>query len=208
MAASKLSLYQGALRELGERKLSALTDNVESRRVLDTAYDGDFVDFILSRGQWNFATRSALVDIDASVTPPFGFTNAFTKPSDWIRTTGLSEDEYFTHPLRDYSDEAGVWYAESDALYVKWVSNAADYGADFSKWPANFTLYVQTELASRVCTRITQNESKTEQLVKLADKRLRIAQSTDAMNDAPPRTPVGSWVRARYSRSKNQRRAD
>lgn len=211
MAATKLKIYNGALREIGERKLTALTDAVESRRVLDTMWDSEFIDEVLSAGQWNFATRSALVDIDASLMPtPFGYTNAFSKPTDWIRTVAVSEDEYFTHPLRDYKDEAGVWYAEADPLYVGWVSNAADYGNDLSKWPANFRLYVETLLASRVNTRLTQNEHKTEQLFRLAEKRLRKAQATDAMDEAVGRQPLGSWVRARhrYGRSNKQRRAD
>jgi hypothetical protein len=208
MAATKLKIYNGALREVGERKLAALTDSVESRRVLDTVWDSEFVDEVLSAGQWNFAARSALVDIDASITPPFGYTNAFTKPTDWVRTIALSEDEYFAYPLRDYTDEAGVWYAESDPLYVKWVSNGADYGNNLANWPANFRIYVETLLASRACTRLTQNENKTEQLIKLSDRRLRKAQATDAMDEAVGRQPPGNWVLSRHGSRSGQRRAD
>jgi len=77
MVATKLGIYNSALREIGERKLSALTDASESRRALDTAYDNGFIDEVLSAGQWNFATRSALIDVDASITTSFGFTNSF-----------------------------------------------------------------------------------------------------------------------------------
>ena len=210
MAATKLKIYNGALREIGERKLATLTDNVESRRVLDTMWDSEFVDEVLMAGQWNFAARSAIVDIDASITPPFGYTNAFEKPSDWIRTMGLSEDEYFTHPLRDYEDEGGFWYAESDPLYVKWVSNGEDYGSNLSNWTPNFRLFVETLLASRVCTRLTQNESKTRDLIKLSEFRLTKAQATDAMDEPTRRLPIGTWqaARHRYGRSNKQRRAD
>ena len=209
MAATKLKIYNGANRELGERKLATLTDNAESRRVLDTMWDSEFIDEVLSAGQWNFAARSALIDIDASVTPPFGYSNAFPKPSDWIRTLAISEDEYFSTPLNEYEDEAGVWYSESDPLYAKWISNAEDYGSDLSKWPANFRLYVETLLASRVCTRITQNEQKTVHLMRLAEKRLIKAKATDAMDEAVGRMPAGSWIRARRGgRNNGQRRGN
>jgi hypothetical protein len=210
MAASKLKLYNGALREIGERKLSSLTENIESRRVLDTAYDNDFIDFILGEGQWNFALRTGQIDIDASITTSFGYTNAFSKPTDWIRTVAVSEDEYFYLPLRQYKDEAGYWYAESDPLYVQWVSNGEDYGADFSAWPANFFLYAQTVLASLVCTRLTQNEQKTEKLEALARRRAIKARSTDAMDDPSQSLPPGSWQLARHTGGRNnkQRRSD
>lgn len=208
MAATKLKIFNGALRELGSRKIANLTSNTESRRVLDTMWDSEFIDEMLSAGLWNFAARSALVDIDASITTEFGYTNAFAKPSDWLRTMAVSEDEYFTTPLRDYADEAGYWFAESDPLYTRFVSNGADYGGDLSKWTPRFRMFVETTLASRVCTRITQNESKTRDLITLSEMRKKDAKANDAMDEAAARTPQGTWARSRQIRSRRQRRRD
>ena len=46
--ASKLSIYNGALRAIGERRLASLTEDRASRRELDDAYD-DVVANCLSR---------------------------------------------------------------------------------------------------------------------------------------------------------------
>jgi len=210
MAYSKLKLYNGALRELGERKLASLSVNEEPRRVLDTAYDSDFIDYVLSMGQWNFAIRTASIDPDESVTDSFGYSNAFEKPTDWIRTVALSDDEYQIQPLRDYKDEAGYWFAEADPLYVSWVSNGEDYGGDLANFPAAMQLYAETELASRICTRLTQNEGKTEKLIKLAAKRLTKALSLDAMDQSTMSMPEGNWAQSRrgYGRRNDQRRGN
>jgi hypothetical protein len=66
LATTKLSLYNGALRELGSRKLSSLSENRESRRVLDDIWDGGFRDEILESGLWTFAVRSIEIDRDSS----------------------------------------------------------------------------------------------------------------------------------------------
>ena len=54
----KLSIYNGALNILGERKLASETENREPRYQLDDIWDNDMVDRCLQMGQWNFAARS------------------------------------------------------------------------------------------------------------------------------------------------------
>lgn len=70
--ATKLGLYNGALREMGERRLDTLTERGESRRVLDDVYD-DVIEDCLAAGSWNFATETVKLDADTGVAPNFGF---------------------------------------------------------------------------------------------------------------------------------------
>ena len=206
MVASRLSVYNGALTELGERQISALTSNVESRRVLDQIWNNDFVDEILQMGQWNFAARTALLDYDTDVTSQFGFQRAFSKPSDWVRTMGVSENEHFEPPLSEYADEAGYIWCDVDEIYFKWVSNDTNYGNDFSKWPANFRRFAETYLARKAAPRLTQDEKKMEIIDRVATRALSIARSTDAMDDMHPRPPAGRWVRSRMGNMINRER--
>ena len=94
--ANKLSIYNGALLFIGDRQLSALTDNVEPRRLLDGVWDRDGIDTVLEHGQWNFAMRSAKYEYSPSVTPSFGHSRAFEKPSDFVRLCAMCSDEFFT----------------------------------------------------------------------------------------------------------------
>lgn len=202
---SKLTVYNGALRECGERKLSSLTENREPRRVLDSVWDNDFIRQCLSEALWNHAMRTVELTYSPSVSPDFGYRRAFDKPTDWIRTASMSGDERFATPLLEYNDEAGYWFADLDTLYVRYVSDDDEYGADLSLWPAKFTQYVETELAARSAKRITGSDSEAAAIRKRADDALKKARSNDAMDEPTKFAPQGSWVSARGGRSRRDR---
>lgn len=198
----RLSLYCGALRECQERKLASLSENREPRRLLDDVWNaGDgILRFVLQAKQWNFARRTVELAADTGVEPAFGYTFAFRQPTDFLRTCRLCTDERLQSPLLDYQVEAGYWYADVEPIYLTYVSNDADYGGDYSKWPPNFVLWVETHMASLIVGRITGSTANRNDLLKLAKMRLQTAASTDAMEGPTEFTPVGSWVRSRSGR--------
>lgn len=202
---SKLSVYNGALRELGERKLSSLSENREPRRVLDSAWDDDAIKTCLAAGLWNFATNSIQIDYSPSIEPDFGFQRAFTKPTNWVRTVAVCEDEFFNVPLLQYDDEGAYWYSDLDTLYIKYIDSGTSFGLDYSKWPPNFTRYVEFFLAARVCNSLTQSQSQKDTLERDAEIWLVKAKSTDAMDEPTKFLPQGSWVRARRGNGGRER---
>lgn len=196
--ATKLGLFNGALRELGERKLSGLTEAREPRRVLDDVYE-QTLKYCLERGAWNFALRTIEIEPDESLTIDFGYRYGFSKPTDWLRTVGLAADEYFRDPLIHYADERGYWWADVTPLYVRYVSNDERYGLDLTAWPESFTRYVELSLAHRAAIGVTGSESTRDRVEGEMKKAMMDAKSRDAMNDPPAFAPVGSWVRSRGS---------
>jgi hypothetical protein len=207
MATSKLALYNGAIRLIGERKLASLTEARDSRRALDEAYD-HVLTYCLEQGQWNFAMRSVALTPEPAIEPGFGYLEAFEKPSDWVRTSALCTDEYFRSPLLQYTDEGGYWYSDQSEIYVRYISNSTSYGMDLSRWPATYTAYVYHALAVDICERVTQNASKREVLKRDMRKALSDASAKDAMNEATMFPPTGSWVRSRMGSSITGRRYD
>lgn len=199
--ATKIGVFNGALIELGHRILSDTGENVEAGRLLNSVYN-QVVNEALSRGSWNFAMETVQLDADTGVTPNFGFTEVFAKPLDWLRTMGVSSDEYMTFPLLQYFDDSNFWSADNTPIFVRYVSNDTGLGFELTRWPAAFTRYIELELAMRVGFRITQSE---EMLAIIADKRKKArtnALSQDAMNEAQPKfTPPGSWTRSRGGRT-------
>ena len=194
--ATKLGLYNASLRELGERKLSGLTEAREPRRVLDDIYDATLL-YCLEQGAWNFAVRTVEIEPDAGVSTDFGYAYAFTKPTDWLRTIGLSGDEYLKDPLLEYVDEKGYWFTDITPLYVRYVSDDASYGLDLTAWPESFTRFVELTLAYRAALGVTGSESTRERCEADMRKAEKIAKARDAMNDPPAFMPAGSWSRAR-----------
>lgn len=196
--ADKLSLYNGALRLLGERTLSGLTEDRESRRVLDSVWYGNTaIRFCLEQGQWNFATRAVAIPYAPAVTPAFGYKRAFEKPDDFIRTTHFCWDEHFKTPLTDYIDVTGYWYAEPDEVYVRYVSMDTDTGLDLSLWPESFSKYVEAYLADEIAPRITESQSRVDRVRSELENRLKVARSRDAMEAPQQRLPEGSWTASR-----------
>ena len=153
--ASRLGIYNDALGMIGERELANLTENREPRRKLDSVWNRGFVDFVLSRGYWNFATRTLKLDFSTSITPAFGYLRAFDHPTDYIRLVSISEDEYFNDVLNRYVDEGAYWYADGDILYIRYVSNDASFGGDLSKWPEQFAEYAASHMAVKALPRLT-----------------------------------------------------
>jgi len=200
VSTSQLTLYNGALRILGQPKLSALTDAVENRRLLDGVWDENARDYCLEQGLWNFAIRTSQVEYDPSVTEPdFGFKRAFSKPSDWIRTSEIASDEYFTHPLThlDYVDEQGYWWSDLETIWVRYVSNDTSYGYDYSLWPQSFVRYFEHYLALQIAPFIYQDPQRVDTLRKLTERVLIDARSKDALNEGIKFPPRGKWSRAR-----------
>jgi hypothetical protein len=195
---SKLEVYNLALGNVGERKLASLAENVEARRALDDHYDRG-VGYCLERGMWNFAKRVISITSSDDVEPSFGYTYAFEKPADWIRTMRVSDNERLIPPLLEYQDEAGIWYADFDPLYIEYVSNGTSYGLNLSLWSETFTDYVAASLARRICRRITSSENKQDELEKAEAKALKVARAADAMNQPVGFPPAGTWVTSRMA---------
>lgn len=194
---TKLVLYNKALRHLGERKLSSLSEAREARRYLDDEYD-DTLLLCLRAGSWNFATRVTEIEADTTVVPAFGYQSAFAKPSDWVRTTWISTSETLDPPLRNYQDQEGYWLANADTLYVRYVSSAL--AGDLSVWPVDYAEYVGVALARTIVSRVTQNDALTDRIEAREKIYWKRAQANDAMDQPAQPWPLGTWTTSRIRR--------
>lgn len=197
---SKLSVYNGALQALGERKLRSLAEACKARRELDSVWDGDTgVQFCLQQAIWNFALNTISLTYSPSVTPPDGFpyTYAFDKPTDWVRTAVVSDDGSFCNLPFDFADQGAYWFANPDTIWVKYVSKGATFGLDPSLWTPNFTAYVEHHFAAKACKSITGSNTDKEQLEVKVKRLLSQARVTDAIDEAPQFIPPGTWSRSR-----------
>jgi hypothetical protein len=200
MATTKIRLFNNALVELGNERLEDTGENVKAGRELNAVYD-QVVQECLCAGSWNFAMETVKADADTGVTPTFGYTEVFAKPSDWLRTVGVSGDERFTFPLLDYYDDSTFWSADQSPIYIRYVSNDTGLGLDLTRWPTTFARFVELELADRVSIALTQNESLRERVGKLRDKARKRALSFDSMNEVNPKfPPPGTWTQSRGGR--------
>lgn len=182
----------------GERSIASLTEDREPRHLLDAVWNNGGVKRCLESGFWSFATQIVQIDYDTGVDPAFGFNRAFSKPTDWVKTAAICSDEYFRAPLLHYSDEdPDYWYAEIDTIYVKYVSDHADYGSDLSKWSESFADYVASHFAYKIVTKLTSDERKEDKIFDLRKRLLLEAKSHDASGGPQKFAPLGRWSSSR-----------
>lgn len=201
--ASRLGIYNKALGHLEERKLKSLTENREPRRALDDEWD-DAVEFCLYRAFWNFSLRLYMVTPNTDLTPQFGFVYAFTKPTDWVKTFQIADNENFNPPLQDFTDQNGVWYASIAPIYVRIVSNDPDFGMNMSLWTPGFKEYLAAYLAWKIAPRLKQDREKVDALKRLVKEARIDAISLDATDLPPGRQSYGTWVTSRAPRGSVQ----
>lgn len=194
---TQLTLYNGALLLVGERFLASLSEECETRRLLDQVWSSGGLKYCLEQGQWHFAMRTIQIDYDPSVQPSYGYNRAFQKPDDWINTSALCSDEFFRSPLLRYVDEAGFWYSDLDTLYVRYVSNDLNYGMNLNKWPETFREYVEAYFAKRIYYKLADSEEGYAKLEKTEKHRLDVAKSKAAMAEPTSFPAQGNWSRSR-----------
>lgn len=199
MSTSRLKLYNGALLLCGDRSLASLTEEREPRRLLDEVWNDGGVRYCLEQGQWKFAMRSARMDYEPSIEPDWGPRRGFTKPTDWVATSAVCQDEFFRTPLLQYWDEVGYWFADLDQIFVRYVSDDTTYGADMARWPASFTDYVKAYFASRIVRKMPGDrvDDICHHRTGVMARALLIAKNKDAMAGPATFAAQGSWNAAR-----------
>jgi len=184
--ATQLGLYNAALRHLGQRKLSATTDDVEARYVLDDEYSTALV-YCLRQGCWNFALEENSIASASAAGSSVTYGNRFAKPADWVRTRDVSSSSTFDPPLTDFVDMAGYWYASSSiaTLYVRFVSSTP--GILVANFPSDYAEYVSAYLAWLVYRKVTGGNVEERAIFAetVLDPALRMALANDALDGKP-----------------------
>lgn len=192
--ATKLQVYNHTLLLMKERRLASLTEDRESRRILDEFYD-QAVQFCLEQGLWKWAMRRASLTQNGAGL--YGFTYTFDKPSDFLHLYTASEASDFDPPLvYNFVDEGAFFYANATPLYIRYTSNATNRGADLARWPQGFMEFVCSELGAWAAFAITGNERLAVMLDQRSKVKLANALSLHALSGLPGHLPMNTPARA------------
>ena len=198
---TKLEIWNNALLELGDRRLTDTGEPGDASETLAGIYNSVVRD-CLEEASWNFAmvTTKVLGDTGIVYTDTggsiFGYRYGFVKPDGWMRTHAVSGDEYFVAPLTAFEDEGGQWYADTTPIYVRFTDTGT--GIAPANWTRRFTRFVELELAVR-SPRINQmSAAQRDMLEKRRDRAKSMAKSADSMDGPQPKfRPEGSWNASR-----------
>lgn len=175
----KLSLYNGALRLIKDRRLATLTDDLPSRYLLDDVYD-DALAHMLELGQWAFASTSA--SIAGTVSANRGYSYRFTKPSGYVRLISISASASYYPPLEAFAEDNTYWYSDSSTIYVVYVSSSASFGGDLTKWPQTFAKAFEAYLAAEIAPHVTKADGIIGRVQEVFNDSLAAALAKDGVN--------------------------
>ena len=201
-ATTRLKIYNGAILLCGDQGLATLTEDREPRYLLDEVWNDNGVRWCLEQAQWHFAMRSSRFDYNPDVAPDWGFPRAFTKPVDWVETSGVFQDEFMRAPLLQYADEIMYWWANLDQIFVRYVSDDENYGMNLANWPATFIDMVKAYFASRIIRKLPGGADKIDDICHpktgVLAKATLIAKNKSAMTQPATFPSRGTWAAARH----------
>lgn len=201
--ASQVEICNRALTKLGAARITALTDNSKSARVMASLWD-TVRRSELRRRNWGFAM--ARDSLPASATAPaWGFANAFPLPSDFLRLSQVN-DTFAVPSLTDYRQEDdAAWSIERvggvvciccdfDApLKVRYVVDVTDP----AQFDALFVEALASKLAYEACYEITQSRQGMEAAMQDYKAAITDAARNNAIEKAPAGLPDDSWIMGR-----------
>lgn len=198
--ATRLSVYNDALRLIGSQPIAALTDNIPQVQALNESFTDVVLD-ALSLTPWNFAIKTVQINADPAATPAIGYQFAFQKPDDWIATIAASEypdiRDAYVYEFEDlFKDSAGLLHSDTDTLYLEYISTDFAEEAGIAAWSHLFARYISAALALDIVQRLNQSSTDRDKIEREARMRLAKAKSRDARDEKEARIRSGSWNRA------------
>ncbi|MGA0595605.1 hypothetical protein [Enterovirga sp. CN4-39] len=179
--ATKLSVWNDALRILGEHPLSSLSENVEPRYVIEAEYDAAVV-FVLRSASWRFALVTAVLTHDAGLPSVPGYTYTFGKPEGWQLTHALflQADGARECPFDAKEYLSTIHANAASSILIRFVSGAPTF-RDEAIWPVHFAKAVSSYLASVIAERLTGSADSSAMAVETFRQFMADAVSRDAI---------------------------
>jgi hypothetical protein len=185
MANSSIDICNLALTKVGAERISSFDDQTKGARTCKDHYE-ETRDALLRSHPWNFAIKRASL-VELSETIPWGFSNAFALPSDFLRILGTDTKNV------DFKIENGKLYTNdtgSNVLYIFKNEVVATYDP-------NFVEALGLKLAAKICYLFTTSNTRERQLVEEFELIVSRARSFDAQEGFPDSIEADTWIRSR-----------
>jgi hypothetical protein len=187
MALDKLKVYNDALILIGERTLTSLTENREPRRLLDSAFDFDAINYCLEIVKPVFSRKTIKLTV-STPSANHDLDNVFALPSDWIATVDVYSDSRLDQPISRYINEDRAIACEYDTIFVRYASS--DNAEVYTKWSPAFANVVSTYLGRKISERLAPD--KYEALDEKFSERVEAALNIESTNEPRQRSKAST----------------
>lgn len=187
MAQSVVDTCNSALQRVGASSILSISDNSPEARACAIAYDSNRRDE-LRKHSWNFAIKRAVLAPDTTA-PAYDYTYAFTLPTDCLRVLRPA-----TTSLDWRIEGRKILTNDGSTLYLRYLADIDDC----SQWDPSFYNVMAASLAVDICEKLTQSNTKKQQLIIDYKESVADARKVDAFETGPEDAADDTWWVARY----------
>ena len=203
---TEVDIVNRALSMLGEKRITALTDDNKQGRAMNARYT--FLrDSELSAYPWRFAIRR--VKLYASgASPDWGFSTVYALPNDNLRIIEIGGDGVNASTVGVMYESTGfgsdgrsayevvegeLHINDSGPLQYEYISRVTDP----EQFDALFVEALAARIAADAAEELTQSDNKKRYAMAVYDETVRVARRSDALRRPPRRHAAGTWHRSR-----------
>lgn len=185
MSVSKVSICNSALIKVGAERISSITQDTKSARILNALWD-QVRDSVLRAHKWNFATKRVTLS-PTSDSPDFGYDYVYDQPNDCLRVLNTFPDsiDFVVEGRKILTDEETL-----DVLYICRHESEAD-------WDSCFAEAMAWRLASEIAYNLTESNTLAVNCDKKYREVLAEARSMDGTEGTTEAIVSDDWTMAR-----------
>lgn len=174
MSVSKTSICNKALRKLGAKALINIDTDISPEATLCKAsYDAVLLE-VLRMHNWNFAIFRQSLNLDASGTPVFQYTNRFILPTIPIFIKLLSVENDI-----DFKLENNFLVTNEPTVNIRFIGKETDP----NKYDSLFIEAFSSKLAYEIAYSLTSDETRTARIKQDFIETLSLARERDNQED-------------------------
>ena len=194
--ASQVEIVNNALVEIGEATITSIDQNTRAARTAKRVWDNVRRE-MLTRYRWNFAKKRATLAADVTA-PAFGYTHAFTVPTDFLQLIGVydsAEDQrQLTATRQAYASEGRKILYDGTALSIFYVADITDT-AQFDPLFESALVY---KLALRLAYDLSTGTGRSEAIQGFFTEAIKTAKFSNAIQNTPEVIQASEWVDSRF----------
>ncbi|MEO0449099.1 MAG: hypothetical protein AAFZ74_02130 [Pseudomonadota bacterium] len=183
--ASKLGIYNDALRLVGAERLASETEAREVRYKLDEIWDLGAAKHCLRLAKPAFARKVSRLTT-ATETTEHGIQYEHTLPTDYVALYALYSDENLDERVNRFLQQDGKLLSEFSTVFLRYVS---DFSSAVSSWTPDFVRVVSAYLAQQLSARIKPEAY--EVLTGTLEQAVEVSMGLSA-DDEPSQRPLKS----------------
>ncbi len=188
MALSDIGLSSRALIKIGASPITSFNDSTAESEIAGALFP-QIRDALLSAYAWSFATGQIALD-QLQTAPIADYQYAYQLPNDFLRA--LSAGSGTRGRGLNYRITAGALHTDAPDVVLTYI-----YRPEEEVFPPYFDQALIARLAAEFTIPVTENTSRSETMLSIAEREFQRARQIDAQQDTPNKIEDFTLVKVR-----------